>query len=193
MSRAWLAPFRPLGRFGESVLDRALCVFGAVTFSQAPEFFQQYLQRLGGHLDEARLQLARYEQVARETGVSLQGLIDTARAQTAAPVARLGDVIEQTRTRVEDLAAAESALREAATWERPFVFLRVVDVDIAARVGEVFKPAVPVTLEGLAYAGAGMLLALTLYQLVLVWPVRAWRARRAVRVVGSPQKAVRES
>ena len=32
---------------GEKLLDRALCVAGAVIFSQAPEFMQQYLQRLG--------------------------------------------------------------------------------------------------------------------------------------------------
>ena len=29
-------------------------ILGAALFSQLPEFFQQYLQRLGGHLDEAR-------------------------------------------------------------------------------------------------------------------------------------------
>ena len=29
----------------DSLIDRALCVAGAVLFSQAPEFFQQYLQR----------------------------------------------------------------------------------------------------------------------------------------------------
>lgn len=178
LTRAWLAPLRPLGRVGESLLDRLLCVAGAVTLSQAPEFFQQYLQRLGGHLDEARRQLARYEQVARETGVTLQGLIDTARAQTSAPVAKLGDVIAETQTRVLELEYAETALRTAAAWERPWVFLRVVDHSIASRTLDVFKPAVPVTLEGLAYAVAGMVLALALYQLALAWPARAWLRRR---------------
>jgi nucleoside diphosphate kinase len=52
---------------GETLLDRVLCVAGAITLSQAPEFFQQYLQRLGGHLDEARRVLASFEAVARES------------------------------------------------------------------------------------------------------------------------------
>ncbi len=173
--------FRPIGRIGETLLDRLLCVAGAVTLAQAPEFFQQYLQRVGGHLDEARRQLARYEQVARETGVTLQGLIDTAREQTAAPVVKLGDVIAETQARVADLEAAEIALRTATDWERPFVFLRVLDASIAARTWEVFKPAVPVTLEGMAYALAGMILALAVYHLTLAWPLRSWLRQRRAR------------
>ena len=110
----WTSPLRPLGRTGERLLDRALCVLGAVGLSQAPEFFQQYLQRLGGHLDEARLALARYEAVARESGISLTQLIETTRAQAAAPVARLGDVIAEAQARVLELEAAETALRAAA-------------------------------------------------------------------------------
>ena len=173
----WLAPLRPVGRFGETLLDRVLCVAGAVGLSQAPEFFQQYLQRLGGHLDEARRQLASYEAVATQSGITLQQLIDTTKAQAAEPVAKLGGVIADTQARVESLAAAEAALRAASVWERPFVFLSHVDTDIAARTWEVFKPAVPVTAEGIVYAAAGMVLALALYQLALAWPARALMRR----------------
>jgi hypothetical protein len=175
----WLAPLRPVGRFGETILDRVLCVAGAVGLSQAPEFFQQYLQRLGGHLDEARRQLASFEVVAKQSGITLQQLIDTTKAQTAEPVAKLGGVIAETQARVESLATAETALREASVWERPFVFLSHLDHGIAARTWEVFKPAVPVTAEGFVYAAVGMLLALAIYQLVIAWParllIRRWR------------------
>lgn len=181
---------RPVGRIGERLLDRLLCVTGAVTLAQAPEFFQQYLQRLGGHLDEARRQLARYEQVARETGVTLQGLIDTARAQNAAPVAKLGDVIAETQARVADLEAAEIALRTANSWERPFVFLRMLDHSIASRTLEVFKPAVPVTVEGVFYAVAGMALALAFYHLTLAWPLRHWLEQRRARSILPPKPSI---
>lgn len=191
----WTAPLRPLGRVGESLLDRVLCVVGAVGLSQAPEFFQQYMQRLGGHLDEARLVMNRYEFVARESGISVRELIDTTRAQAAAPVARLGDVIAESQARLEALTVAETALREANLWERPFVFLRHVDWDIAGRTWDVFKPAVPVTLEGLVYAGAGMVLALVLYQACVAAPCRAiarrWGRPQAVTlsVAKSAEKA----
>lgn len=169
----WLAPLRPVGRFGETLLDRVLCVVGAIVCSQAPEFFQQYHQRLGGHLDEARALLEPYEMLARKAGLTLQELIDVNRAQPVRVVAEQGDIIANLAARVETLATAEAALRTASAWERPFVFLAHVDNGIAARTWEIFKPAVPVTAEGFVYAAAGMLLALGIYQLAIAWPVRA--------------------
>jgi len=185
----WLAPLRPLARVGETLMDRVLCVAGAAGLSQAPEFFQQYLQRLGGHLDEARLQLAGFEAVAKASGLTLAELIEVTRTQTAVPVSKLGGLIATTQTRAAELEAAERALHEAAAWERPFVFLAHMDGDIAVRTWEVFKPAVPVTAEGLTYAAAGMVLALALYQAAVVWPVRAWTQRRKSGTPGKPTDA----
>lgn len=174
-----LASVRPFGRMGQQLLDRALCVLGAVSLSQAPEFFQQYLQRLGGHLDEARTVLARYESVARESGITLAQLIEATRAQASAPVAKLGTLIVEAQARVEALATAEQALRAASLWTRPFVFLAHHDSGILHGTWAAFKPAMPVTLEGAVYAGVGMVLALLLFQLGVVWPCRVlgrcWR------------------
>ena len=172
MASPWLTPLRPIGRFGETLLDRVLCVAGAVGLSQAPEFYQQYLQRLGGHLDEAIMQLARFQAVAHESDITLAELIATTRAQDSAPVARLGTLIVETEARVKELQLASGALNGATLWERPWVFVRHVDTDIMAGTWTAFKPAVPVTLEGLVYAGAGMVLALVIYQCAVAWPVR---------------------
>lgn len=160
------------------MVDRVLCVLGAVGLSQAPEFFQQYLQRLGGHLDEAKMRVAQYEAVAKQSGITLRQLIETTKAQPAEPVARLGQVIADAETRVQTLSAAEAALREASLWERPFVFMAKLDMDIASGTWAVFKPAVPITLEGLIYAGVGMVLALVIYQGAIVAPCRAIARRR---------------
>ena len=177
----WFTFLKPLGRVGERLLDRVLCVVGAVTLSQAPEFFQQYLQRLGGHLDEARVVLSRYEAVARASGVTLAQLIEMTRTQTALPVAKLGGLIAEAQLRVETLASAEMALRSASLFARPFVFIAHVDAGIARGTWAVFKPAVPVTVEGAIYAGAGMVLALMAYQFCVVAPVRAVMRRRGPR------------
>ena len=173
----WIRPLRPLGRVGESLLDRVLCVLGAVGLSQAPEFFQQYLQRLGGHLDEARRLLSNYETLARQSGITVRELIEVNRAQADQRIVKQGDILADLVTRVESLAAAETALREASVWDRPFVFLAHVDSSIAARTWEVFKPAVPVTAEGFVYAAVGMVLALALYQFAVAWPARVLIAR----------------
>jgi hypothetical protein len=156
-------PARAVLDAGEKILDRVVCVAGAVSFSQLPEFMQQYLQRLGGHLAEARLHLREFEQAASQSGRTLEQLAGASRASADAAVARLGGVMQATAERVADLAAAEQAIREATPWGRPWAFLHHLDFGIASDTWAVFKPAVPATCEGLIYAVAGMLAALVAY------------------------------
>lgn len=155
-----------LGIF-DNLVDRILCVVGAVLFSQGPEFMQQYLQRLGGHLDEARRQVAGFHKTAQEAGLSLDQLIGQTSANHDPAVARLSGVMTDAVDRVLTLQSAHDALLQAAAWERPLVFLRHLDVSIARATGAVYQPAVPTTLEGLAYALAGMLFALAVYHVTL--------------------------
>lgn len=55
------------------------CLFAAV-FCQAPEYFQQYLQRLGGHVDEARRLERQLPSVAERVADLAQGQEALARA-----------------------------------------------------------------------------------------------------------------
>ena len=176
----WSRPFQPLLAAGDGLMDRILCVLGAVVCSQLPEFIQQYLQRLGGHLDEARRQLAQFQEVAAQSGVTLEQLIAKTRASVEPAVAQLATVMRETVERVDALASAESALRNASILTRPFVFLRHIDLSIAHATAAIFRPAVPTTPEGLVYAALGMLLALGLYHGVVKYPVRRLQRRRAV-------------
>ncbi|HTL67444.1 MAG TPA: DUF2937 family protein [Lacunisphaera sp.] len=158
-------PGRALLGAGDGLLDRVLCAAGAVLFSQLPEFMQQYLQRLGGHLDEARRNLRQFEDTAGQAGLTLDRFVAQTAANHDPAVAKLSGVMTQAAARVDELAAAQAALTRAAVWERPFVFVRHVDTDIAAATWHVFKPAVPTTPEGLVYALTGMLVLLALYHL----------------------------
>lgn len=149
----------------DGLTDRILCVVGAVLFSQGPEFMQQYLQRLGGHLDEARRQLAVFQKTAAQAGLTLDRFITQTAANADPAVARLADAISGAVERTAALQAAHDALLQAALWERPFVFLRHLDAGIARAAAAVYQPAVPTTAEGLVYAFAGMLCVLALYHL----------------------------
>lgn len=169
---------RALLGFGDSIIDRVLCVIGALAFSQAPEFMQQYLQRLGGHLDEARRQLEQFRGVATQSGLTLERLIAQTSANHDAAVAKLGGVMTATAARVETLESAQHALQDASLWTRPFVFLRHVDADIAQATWNIYRPAMPTTVEGLVYAALGLFLLLGLYQ-AIKYPIRqAGRLRR---------------
>lgn len=173
-----MKPGRSLLGAGEGLLDRALCVIGAVLFAQMPEFMQQYLQRLGGHLDEARRHLRQFQQTAAQSGLTLDRLISQTNANTDPAVARLGGVMTETIGRVHSLEAAQAALANASLWSRPFVFLRHIDFGIAQATWAIFKPAVPTTIEGLVYAMAGMLIFIAIYYGGIKYPVARVHARR---------------
>ena len=175
----WTQPVRSLLAAGEGYLDRLLCVVGAILFSQLPEFIQQYLQRLGGHLDEARHQLEQFRAAAAKSNLSLDEFITRTLGSAEPAVARLGGVMRETVARVDELAAAEAAIRQASLFTRPFVFLRHLDFSITRATWSVFRPAVPTTLEGLVYAALGVLLALAFYHGAVKAPVRRALRRRA--------------
>jgi len=154
---------KPFFSAGETLVDRILCVLGAVLFSQGPEFMQQYLQRLGGHLEEARRQFVQFLEIARQSGKSVQELAAQYAANADPAVVSMGKLVNETEARMNALAAANTALRNASAWERPFVFLRHIDREIASGTANDFKPAVPTTLEGMLYALAGVIVILAIY------------------------------
>ncbi len=179
----WTTPLRPLFRASEGLLDRVLCVLGAVAFCQLPEFIQQYLQRLGGRLDEARRQLAQFETVAAQSKLTLVQFIERTSINTDEAVAKLSGVMQDTIDRVAELADAEAAIRNASLWEKPFVFFAQLDRSIASATLDVYRPAVPTTTEGVIYATAGMLTILCVYHGLIRYPIAAAAARKRVSIL----------
>jgi hypothetical protein len=163
----------------ERLFDRVLCALGAGVFSQLPEFMQQYLQRLEGHLDEARLQLEHFKQAAAQSGMTLDQLVAGTAQNPDPAMGRLGTVVHDLAVRVDQLAAADAALRGADAWRRPFVFAAHLDPGIARATWAIFRPAVPTTAEGLVYAAAGMILALAAYHLCVRRPIARLIRRRS--------------
>jgi len=168
---------------GEAIVDRVLCVAGAVAFSQAPEFMQQYLQRLGGSLDEARRIVAQYEDAAQQAGKPLADYIAHINTSVDSAAAPLGGVMGNAVERMNDLAAAHAALRDASVFGRPFAFFAHLDAHIAKSTWLAFKPAVPTTVEGLIYALIGIAVILAIYYGCIRTPVlycwRKYKERKA--------------
>jgi hypothetical protein len=164
----------------EGLADRVVCVLGAVFCAQAPEFFQQYLQRLGGHLDEARRQLDAFEHAAQAAGKPWARFVADTLANPDAGLAKLGATMRDTAERVVELTAAQSSLLNASGWSRPWAFFTHLDAGIASAAAAVFRPAVPTTAEGAVYAAIGMATAFGLWHLLVRLPVRRALAPRSV-------------
>jgi hypothetical protein len=125
--------------------------------SQGPEFVQQYSQRLGGRIDELRGFVERFDADASAAGLSRIEALAEYQTQPSRFVTLRGQDAAATIVRYEAYLQHRAALREAGPFVRLWVFAREVEPDIAEATFADYEPAVPVTLEGAAHAGAGFL------------------------------------
>ncbi|MBI1775517.1 MAG: DUF2937 family protein [Proteobacteria bacterium] len=147
----------------DSAAGAVFAALGFVLASQFQEFLQQYLQRLGGHLDEAR---ANY-----------LSLVTGGVARTLDPALR-ETVVAGARARVDSLDRALAAIRDAGPVTRPFQLVTHIDLEIARATFAAYQPAVPTDPLSLAYAAAGLILGLVVWELVKLPPALIFRRRR---------------
>ena len=152
----------------DALLGTFLAAVAGVAFAQLPAFIQQYLQRLGGHVDEAQLSLVQIT-----TNASVRTLDAPARQVLTVS-------LEQ---RVSALESGEQAISGASASVRPFIFMRELDTDIAMATLRAFEPAVPLSSAGLIYGLAGIGAGWLLYELLKVSAGLVVRRRRT-RPVG---------
>jgi len=135
-------------------------ILGAGFASQFPEFFQQYVQRLGGRLDQALVQERRIVEAAQGQGLAVPDYVQRF-LDSEDPVFRAeGQLLQETLQDVEQLRAALVELVNAQPLQRPFAFLENMDSGLFQATLEAYVPAMPVSVEGLTYAAIGMLLGL---------------------------------
>jgi hypothetical protein len=143
---------------------------------------QQYLQRLEGHLDEARLAVDRFKDAAAQSGMSLDQLVAGAAKNPDPSMGKLGAVVQAAVARLDQLGATDTALRGASIWSKPFVFVAHLDPGIARATLRIYRPAVPTTPEGFIYAAIGIILVLAIYHLGIRAPIARRFRRRSLAV-----------
>ncbi len=145
------------------ILYGLIAIASGLGSAQFPAFFLQYLQRLGGRLDQVRSDVARLREDALKSGYSLETYID-ALGSSDNPVAQAAAQREIDRLHdLQRLSEAYEELLSAETWERPAVFARHFDQGIADDTLTIFQPALQLTPEAAIYAGLGIVLGLILY------------------------------
>ena len=160
MKQFWKYPFKLL----DGLMDRIMAVAGAIVCAQFPQYFVQYIQRLGGHLDEARRAVSQYEKVAASYNLSLQEYINVHLTAANKIFVSTGKVIQELVDRLTHLESAFTALQNSSPLTRWFVFVRVMDPEIARNTWTNFTPGVPTTVEALVYALIGLLVGWGVYQ-----------------------------
>ncbi len=135
-------------------------VAGAGSLSQFPTYYQQYLQRLGGRVDQAQIQVTRIEAAAREEGMTLAQYIEKFSSSADSTYQLQGTVLREEVADLDRLRNAVEALTQAPPIERPFRLLQHMDADTARTALNDFALGVPLTTEGFVYAGIGLILGM---------------------------------
>ena len=119
-------------------------------------------------------------------GMTLDQLIAGAGQNPDPSMRNIGGVVQGAAARVDQLAAADAALRGASAWSRPFVFLGHADWGIARATWAIYRPAVPTTAEGFVYAAMGMIFALAIFHLAVKAPISAYCRGKAAKAPPVP-------
>ena len=158
-------------------------MLGLAALSQFPEFAQQYRQRIGGGIDELATVIADFDKDAAERGLNReQGLVALGNSVEELPQLRAKSM-RKTIDRFENLTDQRDALEQAAPAWRPIHVLKYPDPQTLKGAWEIFEPAVPLTLAGLIWGGAGALGAGLIGRAPVSLTRRA-RRRRQDRMLG---------
>jgi hypothetical protein len=130
----------------------------ALVLSQFPEYAQQYTQRLGGAVDELRVITEEFDRAATAGGLDRTSALERYNASNDDFLAGRGSSMTATFDRYETLSATLTRIENATAIERFQELPAYLDSDIGRRTLEAYQPAVPVTVEGILYAGGGFML-----------------------------------
>ncbi|SHG38055.1 Protein of unknown function [Kaistia soli DSM 19436] len=133
----------------------AAAVFGGVIASQAPEFAQQYRQRLGGAVDELRRVVADFDRDAATVGLDRERAIASLLGDDTRLVQLRGASTAASVERYERLTAQQAAFEASGPLGRVEAVLRAPDRDLVDATWDSYEPAVPTTTAGAVTAALG--------------------------------------
>ncbi len=148
----------------DSLFGTVVAAFTGLLASQLLAFIHAYLQRLGGHLNEARR--GQRELFNEQMAPAIKD--ETLRAQ----------LTELAQARIDALESAYQAIEQAGVFAKPFMFFSHIDRDIAVATAQAFHPALPFDMPSLAFGALGIVLGWVLWELIKSpFPLRRRRAQ----------------
>jgi hypothetical protein len=144
-----------------SIIAAVSLVFAGL-FSQAPEFTQQYYQRIGGAIDELQRGRQQFDENARRLGHDRESALGIMSNDPQPLVQGLAQIEKDSATRLEQLKIQQTALRDAGSLDRTLYLLGHADKPLAAATWQAFEPAIPLTQAGIGFAIGGFILSFLL-------------------------------
>lgn len=170
-----------MGSIGKAV-TLVIGLAGGTLFSQAPEFAQQYRQRIGGAIDELRIIVDDFTKQAAEHHLDRQRALEVYARSPDDFLRDRGLSMRGTLERYERLVIQQSDLASAAPVVKPFMLIRNADEGILANTWRDFIPGIPVSFAGLVWAAIGFVGGWIVTALFAVGARSAIRWRRSFSI-----------
>lgn len=148
------------------ILALAFGVLCAVFTSQVPEFMQQYLQRMGGAIDELNIVVTHFEVDSGRSGYEVTGALQVMARNPEQLVRDQGRRMEENISRLNRLRTQHAAMTDAGTFRRVSAFFANVDAPIVERTWNNYKFAIPLSLDGILFAMIGFIIPFALIEIL---------------------------
>lgn len=146
------------------IVDRVFAAGGALLFLQAPQFIQDYTKILSGHLSEINWEMELYRKLAANSGRTLQALVEKYRSLQDPDITFQGEFLSTLIEREQEFKSAFVALTHANPLTKPFLFIKHLHWDLVKETTALFRPGLPLTLEGAIWALFGLFAGYLLFR-----------------------------
>jgi hypothetical protein len=136
--------------------------FGAL-FSQAPEFTQQYYQRIGGAVDELQRMTDQFNENARRLSYDRESALGVMTSDPKPLIQGLARIENENAARLARLREQQGYLGSASAVGRVIYLAANSDAPLAKATWNAFEPAVPLTPAGFGFALLGFILGSLLF------------------------------
>jgi len=134
-----------------NIIDRCFFTVTFIVGIQLPEFIQQYIQRLSGHLNEAQFQLQEFQKIAEQHYQgSLATMVIKYKENTEPAIRSTAELIELLGQRINSYQLHLQQITEADYINKLYQFVSNFDFAIAQATAKSFVLAIPLSVDALA-------------------------------------------
>lgn len=155
-----------MSNFVTRIMDRTFALGGALLFAQFPEFFTQYTHELKGHLSELSRQVSLIQEAARLSSKTPEGLIRKFLENGDPDFQRQGTWLQEIFDRFQHFSNAINAFDGANIFQKPLVFVKYFDIEIAQDTLHHFTLGIPLNTEGVIWALFGAFFGVSVLSLM---------------------------
>jgi hypothetical protein len=151
-----------------NIIDRCFFTLSFIVGIQLPEFIQQYIQRLSGHLNEAQFQLQEFQKIAEQHYQgSLATMVIKYKENTEPSIQSTAELIELLGTRINSYQLHLQQVSETDYINKLYQFITNLDIAIAQATAKSFVLAIPLSVDALATGATIAIVLLIIKELSL--------------------------